>query len=1101
MLFRSGFRKNIVSLLFFPAVLVLSVSLYLILDRVSGTVSSSMLRADFLSWRLPLVLCGGSVLLRFFTWNENSAGKDRLLNFDLFTYVAIGPAVILNSSESPDVELWTGLFFLSVLGVKTAILISALMKNAHSGKQASNLFFLALWFYSCFASWQVPVHNVSGDEPHYLLMARSLIQDADLNLYDEYQYREYHEFYPGTLLPKPSDLKRKGVIKSRGLGATFPIVLIPGYLFAGYPGAVFIMILTTAILILNAYLLFSKASKDSRSALITTLLLGGTIPVLPYSSLIYPDIISATLIISAVRRIYFPGKNKKSIPLQLTLISILLLLLKFRNLTFVLLIAAAGLLSIRKRLNQKLTFVFGIACAISAYFLIDYTVFKGDLFFNRFGSLQKIRAYFPNKYSLPIFPGILLDQEAGFAWLSPFFFLAIPGIRLWKEKRNSLFWISILSFPLTGLSLLGHFAWHSLPTPPLRYFLPILPLISLFIVQTVKYRDRFSFGMRVCGKLLISYSILISFLYAVHPAWQVNLADGSAKILESTSSILHVGLYRILPSFTRPTAFSWLWFAAFVIFIAFTVKFHLKSHPNKILFESAAVSLALLFASVLTVWSAYKGPIRSIEAEDSLMSRPVGGYYFPAKRDPFYHQEHSYGWVLKSGDALNPGFRTGAGRYNIRITARLINTPYATHVYIDYKGKHLSFINVTTDSWADFLLPIHFKPADSATLEIYPDSKCKARVAIDRIELIPCSAHTWSAWRSTASLLDQAGLKKPSFLALLRGLERFPGDPWYDFKNHFNPATLLPRSLSEQKKFPLAGEIMEHFTATAYDLGPRFLIRSERLFKFSFITRVPEEAQKTFILDSFQYGQWFDLKPFIRRNANREPENNFWKLTSAVIAFRECRLKESVEMLRDIRFNGLQAVQLLHPDSAAVYFPELCSDLRTMANRKDYRREAEKLLHQYILKSIREYHQKRFQSAANTLFDCYRLDSGYFIDKTANLGRSFIQRVLPLMNNINPKDAVVLGNRWLRNKRYPEALICAETALRNDPDSLRVRYFLARCLFHHSRFREARNQCIYAMSLNPTDDSSRTLLEYILDSMKRIAAKRGTALTARRRKK
>jgi len=42
-------------------------------------------------------------------------------------------------------------------------------------------------------------HRYAGDEPHYLLMARSIASDGDVDLSDEFARREYRSFYSGTL--------------------------------------------------------------------------------------------------------------------------------------------------------------------------------------------------------------------------------------------------------------------------------------------------------------------------------------------------------------------------------------------------------------------------------------------------------------------------------------------------------------------------------------------------------------------------------------------------------------------------------------------------------------------------------------------------------------------------------------------------------------------------------------------------------------------------------------------------------------------------------------------------------------------------------------
>lgn len=52
---------------------------------------------------------------------------------------------------------------------------------------------------SSFRGWSFPPSPLTGDEPHYLLITKSLIQDGDINLRNNYQNKDYLEFYPGPL--------------------------------------------------------------------------------------------------------------------------------------------------------------------------------------------------------------------------------------------------------------------------------------------------------------------------------------------------------------------------------------------------------------------------------------------------------------------------------------------------------------------------------------------------------------------------------------------------------------------------------------------------------------------------------------------------------------------------------------------------------------------------------------------------------------------------------------------------------------------------------------------------------------------------------------
>src|SRR4051794_40427576 len=73
----------------------------------------------------------------------------------------------------------------------------------------------------------------AGDEPHYLLAAKSLVDDGDLDVRDQYAARAYEEFYPYKL-------ERHGRLRQGRLdephGAGFPLLIAPAFALGGAKG-------------------------------------------------------------------------------------------------------------------------------------------------------------------------------------------------------------------------------------------------------------------------------------------------------------------------------------------------------------------------------------------------------------------------------------------------------------------------------------------------------------------------------------------------------------------------------------------------------------------------------------------------------------------------------------------------------------------------------------------------------------------------------------------------------------------------------------------------------------------------------------------------
>lgn len=67
-------------------------------------------------------------------------------------------------------------------------------------RTSSMVLFLSIGIYILYASGVIfPAHPITGDEPHYLLITKSLISDGDINLFNNYRNKDYLQFYPGEL--------------------------------------------------------------------------------------------------------------------------------------------------------------------------------------------------------------------------------------------------------------------------------------------------------------------------------------------------------------------------------------------------------------------------------------------------------------------------------------------------------------------------------------------------------------------------------------------------------------------------------------------------------------------------------------------------------------------------------------------------------------------------------------------------------------------------------------------------------------------------------------------------------------------------------------
>jgi hypothetical protein len=134
--------------------------------------------------------------------------------------------------------------------------------------------------------------DYGGDEPHYLLSAQSIVEDADLDVANQYAQRSYEGFYP-------YDLERHGAETEGRLhephGAGFPLLIAPAYAVGGAYAVELFLAAIGALACTLGYLLALRAVPDPW-ALGAAVAFGLSPPFLAYGSAVYPELTAAAAI-------------------------------------------------------------------------------------------------------------------------------------------------------------------------------------------------------------------------------------------------------------------------------------------------------------------------------------------------------------------------------------------------------------------------------------------------------------------------------------------------------------------------------------------------------------------------------------------------------------------------------------------------------------------------------------------------------------------------------------------------------------------------------------------------------------------------------------
>src|SRR4051794_28362782 len=137
--------------------------------------------------------------------------------------------------------------------------------------------------------------SYAGDEPHYLLTAKGIVDRGDVDLTDEYRSRGYASFYPGTLDPH-GVLTEGRLDEPHGVG--FPLLVSPAFAIGGAEAVEFLLAAMAALAMLLAYRLAARVAPDPW-ALGATLAVGLSPPLLGWSTAVYPELPAALALCGA----------------------------------------------------------------------------------------------------------------------------------------------------------------------------------------------------------------------------------------------------------------------------------------------------------------------------------------------------------------------------------------------------------------------------------------------------------------------------------------------------------------------------------------------------------------------------------------------------------------------------------------------------------------------------------------------------------------------------------------------------------------------------------------------------------------------------------
>ncbi len=494
------------------------------------------------------------------------------------------------------------------------------------------------------AAWSLNPRLPTGDEPHYLVIAQSLLEDGDLRIENNHSSRDYADYY-GDISPQFIRRGRNDTIYSIHAPGV-PILVAPLFALFGYRGAQITILLVAACAGALTWLGGWLATGNRPAAWFAWAAVTGSTTFLVHSVTIFPDGPGAAGVAAVVVLALALARRDAVSRLRLVTASSLLSALPFLHTRFVVLsvglglVVAGGLLAADgperplRRVRRLATFLVVPAIGTALWFAYFWTLYGTLNPAAPYGTDTQSRLW----YAPGGFMGLLFDQQFGLVTFSPVMALALVT---WTSRRRSIGEFSPRGLALVVLAYLAavasYWMWWGGEAPPARLAASVLPALSVPLAIGWARAGQMA---RTFWVTLLAVSLAITGLTVFVDrgllAW--NSRDAHAAWLDWFGAV--VDLPRVWPSFFWRLDPSHLqsewWFVSHVLawcasFALAGVALAVSRRAGALSPSSAATRAAwwlpvgVMLAGTLGVWMDGGGALRPATAQVAVLQRAADG--------------------------------------------------------------------------------------------------------------------------------------------------------------------------------------------------------------------------------------------------------------------------------------------------------------------------------------------------------------------------------------------------------------------------------------------------------------------------------------------
>ena len=462
--------------------------------------------------------------------------------------------------------------------------------------------------------WYASRLRVTGDEPHYLLMAQSLWREGDLDLRDNFERRDYLEYTPGPVAPHYGNPRRDGrpfPAHSPGLA----VVLAPAYALGGRLLCVVMLAACGGALAVVVGWIARRSGAESAGERAAWLACVGP-PAFFYGFHVYTELPSALAIALALHLSWDPEtRPRRAVWGALAIATLPWLHLKLAPAAAVL--ALVALWRQRGRARLALAGVLGV----SGLLLLAWFQYV-------FGRPSPLAIYggVPPEFSegspLRAVVGLLLDRSFGLLPIAPVFVIALAGVGRLVRTVEGWGQLALLA-ALLGPAVTWRMWWGG-QCPPARFLVPGLAVLATALaLQVTHARGR---GLARWTGILLAAGFTLAAVTVAHPGalLLVNRGDNPTRLWGALSGF-HWPVERYLPSLVfgppEEVRVAVVWIVALVVLLALDVLARRREWADRA-FGSALLPIVLAFAvgSAVDSWArpyqTNTAPVGTIDGPD-----------------------------------------------------------------------------------------------------------------------------------------------------------------------------------------------------------------------------------------------------------------------------------------------------------------------------------------------------------------------------------------------------------------------------------------------------------------------------------------------------